>query len=194
MISAISRQYFCAAAGPSSSFRFASRPFHSGFESCSWCSARNTVGMMYFAHRSIASLFVIIFNFQCSMFNKSLITAAFVRSRHLRQYGWLGMSGSIHGQNATAFAPQQHLQSDAFTTPAIVFLFFSLTFITPAVQITTFYSFSMLVSASVMMKAHRNDGKSRSVLSKKEEILAQPPSEAEPNAKHSYWKKFHSFC
>ena len=47
---------------------------------------------------------------------KDLIsTSIFALSRHLRQYGCSGISGSINGQKATAGLPHtQHLHSEAF--------------------------------------------------------------------------------
>ena len=68
----------------------------------------------------------------CSSPNAPIMAFSFSLSRHLRQYGWLGMSGSIIGQNATACFPQMiHLQSDALVmilvNDKLVIFFHSLT-------------------------------------------------------------------
>ena len=62
-------------------------------------------------------LFIFTKAFACfSLKAKDLIsTSIFALSRHLRQYGCSGISGSINGQKATAGLPHtQHLHSEAF--------------------------------------------------------------------------------
>jgi len=54
-------------------------------------------------------------NFHSFISAIAIKSSACALSKHFRQYGWLLMSGSIQGQNATAcaFLHRQHLQSDA---------------------------------------------------------------------------------
>lgn len=81
---------------------------------------------VFLAFPSLCSLLYLAKCLRPSSSPKIAINAlSFSLSRHLRQYGCCGMSGSKHGQNATACTPHtQHLQSLAFTIIHSVNFFF----------------------------------------------------------------------